>query len=139
MSKTNRNGTEGMPQRDKPEAKVQIAIIRWLRTVMPNAMIHHSVNEGNRGGRQGMLDGARKKNMGMMPGFPDLIIITQKHAQPVFCIEVKGPKGTVSSVQKQVHDMLRQRNVPVCVAKSVDDVRDFLQAEGFCFNEIIFR
>ena len=120
-----------------PERKVQISILRWLRTVMPKAMIHHSVNEGNRGGKAGMLDGARKKNMGMVPGFPDLIVLPYANIGAFF-IEVKAEKGRVSPVQKQVHDMLDNLGYKVCVAKSVDDVRAFLQAEGIGFNEVIF-
>lgn len=124
-----------MTKKSAPELKVQIAIIKWLRAVMPHAMIHHSVNEGNRSGKAGMLDGVRKKNAGMMPGFPDLIVLPYA-TTGAFFIEVKAAKGRVSPVQDEVHGMMERLGYKVCVAKSVDDVRDFMRASGIGFNEV---
>lgn len=61
--------------RQDRESAVQRAIVAYLRRVLPDAIIHHSPNEGVRGGRDGYLDGAIKKSAGQVAGFPDLIVI----------------------------------------------------------------
>jgi hypothetical protein len=71
----------------------------------------------------------------MMAGFPDLIVLPYATVGAFF-IEVKAAKGSVSPVQHQVHGMMAERGYKVCVAKSVDDVREFLKAEGIGFNEV---
>jgi len=92
-------------------------------------------NEHGKAGKSGMLAAQRQKAAGVMSGFPDLICLPYANVG-VFFIEVKSARGRVSTQQQQVHAMLRERGYPVCVAKSVDDVRDFLQAEGIGFNEV---
>jgi len=118
-----------------PEAKIQIAIIKWLRAVMPKVMIQHCKNEHYKRGTAGKIAGSMNKAAGVMSGFPDLICLTYAGA---FFLEVKTPKGRVSPVQSQVHDMLRERGFSVGVVRSIDDVRDFLKAEGIGFNEVVF-
>lgn len=118
-----------------PEHKTQVAIIKWLRAVMPKCMIQHCRNEHGKAGMGGMLAAQRQKSAGVMSGFPDLICLPGAESG-VFFLEVKAPKGSTTSTQKQVHDMLRDRGYPVAVVKSVDDVRAFLQAENIRFNEV---
>lgn len=115
-----------------PEHKIQVGIVKWLRTVMPDAMVHHSANEVKRRGKGAMLEVSSKKNAGMMPGFPDLIVLRKSGS---FFLEVKAGSST-STAQVQVHIMLRDRGYPVAVVRSVDDVRDFLLAEGIEFREV---
>lgn len=118
-----------------PEAKIQIAIIKWLRTVMPKVMIQHCKNEHYKRGKAGIIAGSRNKAAGVMSGFPDLICLTYAGA---FFLEVKTKTGRVSPVQTQVHDMLRERGFKVGVVRSVDDTRAFLQEAGIGFNEVTF-
>jgi len=120
-----------------PEHKIQVAIIKWLRAVMPVCMIAHVRNEHGKAGKSGMLAAQRQKAAGVMSGFPDLICLPYANVGAFF-IEVKSARGRVSTQQQQVHAMLRERGYPVCVARSVDDVRAFLQAEGIGFNEVHF-
>lgn len=120
----------------RPEFKVQLAILKWLRMTMPRAMIQHCVNETNKGGKAGLIRGSQSKMAGRMPGFPDLIIMPDADIGPFF-LEVKAPKGRVSESQKLVHDMLRNRGYVVGVVKSIDDVRDLLSANAIPFNEVM--
>lgn len=117
------------------EHKVQVAIIKWLRAVMPKCLVQHCRNEHGKAGHAGMLAAQRQKAAGVMSGFPDLICLPDAETG-VFFLEVKAPKGRTTSVQEQVHDMLRARGYPVAVVKSVDDVRAFLTAESIAFNEV---
>lgn len=57
-------------------------------------------------------------------GHPDIAGIFR--GGRAFYIEVKKPKGVVSQEQRAFHDMIRRYGGRVCVARSVQDVSDFL-------------
>jgi len=104
------------------EAQIHKEIVAWLRTVLPDALVHHSPNEGVRGGKAGILDGARKKAMGQVAGWPDIEVMTWANVGPMF-FEVKGPTGKASADQVAVLDRLRALGYRVAVVQSIDDVR----------------
>lgn len=59
-------------------------------------------------------------------GFPDLLAIDPKDG--VFVgIEVKTPVGTVSPVQEVVHNIIRNANGVVLVARSLEDVKQYFK------------
>jgi len=120
---------------NSPEHKVQVSIVKWLRIVMPMCMVQHSRNEVMKRGSTGMREVVKAKAGGMMPGFPDLICLPYASVGPFF-LEVKSARGSTSSTQKQVHEMLRERGYKVAVVKTIDDVRDFLKTENIGFNEV---
>lgn len=106
------------------EDHIHQSIVTYLRWALPGAIIHHSRNSGNRGGKKGIIDGVRGKRMGVHRGFPDLIVF---YNHRVMFIEVKAPRGYVSSSQKETRAHLRDHGFGhYCIAKSVDDVKDFL-------------
>ena len=109
------------------EAAIHKAVVAYLHAQLPQALIHHSPNEGNRGGAKGFRDGARNKAMGMLTGFPDLFIYTRGVGH---FMEVKGPKGTLSDRQKEVRSMLQGQGAPYAVVRSVDDARAALSEWG---------
>jgi len=111
------------------EAPIQRAIVAYLRRVLPDAIVHHSANEGVRGGRDGYLDGAIKKGMGQEPGFPDLLIIAHAHIGPMF-LEVKSATGRVSVAQAAMLEKLAALGYRVAVVRSIDDVRARLAEWG---------
>lgn len=104
------------------ETQIHRSIIAWLRAVMPDAIVHHSANEGVRGGKAGMLDGARKKGMGQVAGFPDIQVITWQHVPAMF-FEVKTPTGGVSKEQAAIIKRLSEFGYRCAVVRSIDDVR----------------
>lgn len=118
-----------------PEHKIQVSIIRWLRAVMPHALVQHSRNEHGKRGTAGMIAAQTQRAAGVMPGFPDLIVLPYANVGPFF-LEVKSKTGSVTSVQTQVHAMLRGLGYKVAVVRSIDDVRAFLTAEGIGFREV---
>jgi hypothetical protein len=113
-----------MKRRDL-EGPIQRAIIDYLRRVIPNSIVHHSANEGVRGGAAGYFDGAKRKGMGQVAGFPDIILIMPAHIGTVY-FEVKAPGGKVSAAQDECHDRLKALGYRVGVVQSIDDVRDCL-------------
>ena len=104
------------------EAGIHRSIIAWLRQVMPDAIVHHSANEGVRGGKAGMLDGARRKSMGQVAGFPDITVLTGAYVGALF-FEVKALTGKVSPDQQIILGRLDTFGHKVAVVHSIDDVR----------------
>lgn len=113
-----------MTKRVDLEGPIHRSIVSYLRAVLPaDAIIHHSPNEGNRGGRKGVIDGQHRKAMGVQPGFPDILIFVQGQG---YCLEVKSAAGRLSPIQERVRDTLLEQGIPYAVVRSVDDVRDLL-------------
>jgi hypothetical protein len=110
------------------EAQIQQAIIKYLKIALPDhALIHATLAEGVRGGRQGMIDGARRKAMGQMAGMPDILIFAYGRG---FCLEVKTKTGRLSPAQKHVHEILQRQGIPCAVVRSVDDADAFAASMG---------
>lgn len=117
------------------EGPIHRQIVSYLRHVLPpDSIIHHSRNEGNRGGIRGKLDGARGKAMGVLPGFPDLLIYTGERG---YCLEVKTPKGRLSEAQKDVKERLERQALPYAVVRSVEDTRAALAEWGVQTWEVV--
>jgi len=95
-------------------------------------IVHHSANEGVRGGKRGMIDGARRKAMGQVAGWPDITILAPSGA---FFIEVKAEGGRLSPSQKELHDRMRALGFEVGVARSIDDAREMLDEWGVCHSD----
>jgi len=124
--------------RKKPvdrEGPVQIEIVNWLRSVLPDGcLVHHVKNEIKRGGGTYAREQAKAKRMGLIPGWPDLIICTYVG---VYFLEVKSPTGKVQPHQKAVHADLRRLGLKCAVVRSVADTREFLHLWGIGFVDDI--
>ena len=110
------------------EQKIHEDIVRYLRAVLPpDHILMHARNEGNRGGRQGVIDGARGVAMAVMPGWPDLLIYVDAKG---YAIEVKKPGEYLKPIQKAVAAQLARQGIPHAVCRSVDDARALLANWG---------
>lgn len=109
------------------EAQIHRSIIAYLRSVMPDAVINHSAGEGVRGGKAGIMDGARRKAMGQTAGYPDIEVLPPAQVGPLF-FEVKKEGSYTSPTQKELHIRLHNLGYRCAVVRSIDDVRDFLRA-----------
>ena len=118
------------------EQGIQRAIVTYLRLVMPQAIVHANLSEGNRGGIKGIQDGKRKKAMGQLPGYPDIICLPWANVGPIF-LEVKTKTGRVSKVQKDMHKAMSDLGYKVAVVRNIDDVRDYMIANHIGFSEKI--
>jgi len=123
--------------RKYPEQPAQKAIVEYLERVLPHAIVHHVRNQGSKSGHLGMLEGVRMKELGLKAGFPDLVVVNWANVG-VFFIEVKPPKGgSTSPAQKALHAKFEALGYPICVARSIDDVRDYMIKNGIGFSEKI--
>lgn len=116
------------------EGPIHRTILQWLRTVLPDAIVHHSANEGVRGGFKGIRDGANKKAMGQVAGFPDLLVLPWSHIGPML-FEVKAAGNYADTAQKAIHARLEALGYRVAVVRSIDDARAALQAWGVATKE----
>lgn len=114
--------------RSSDEDDIQCAIVKYLRHVLPAGFIVQSTANKPRSAAAG----AREKSMGAVAGWPDLAVYGQAEDEnpTAWFIEVKAPAGRLSDVQHEVHDRLKLAGFRVAVARSVDDVRDLVQAWG---------
>ena len=97
----------------KTEHEIQREAVQWIRQHTP-----HLVYAIPNGGKRGRAAGARLLVEGMTPGMPDLHIPALR-----LWIEMKTPTGTVSKVQREIHERLKACGQTVAVCRSVEDVR----------------
>lgn len=101
----------------KNEEAIQIQIIEWFKLVRTSDWVYaHIPNGGNRSAREG----ARFKQLGVVAGMPDLLIIFDSKA---YFIELKTAKGKTRPVQDDCHERLQRAGARVAVCRSLDDVR----------------
>lgn len=125
-----------MAKRIDREGPVQRAIVDYLRSVMPGAIVHHCKNEINKRGKGIQIELAKAKRNGAVTGFPDLIVLPYANVGAFF-LEVKAPGNYPSDPQKDAHAALRKLGYRVAVVRSVDDVRAALVGWGVGFQEKI--
>ena len=103
------------------EDDLQNHVVKWLDLVLPEPyMIHHSPNEG----RHHVNYRHKQKLMGVLPGFPDLIIMLPK-TMPLF-IELKQPKNYPTEQQRIVGEQLIALGYEYGVCRSITEVKAFL-------------
>lgn len=116
------------------EADIQRVIVAYLRlSLAPDAIIHATLSEGVRGGRAGIIDGARRKAMGQLAGMPDILIFSGGRG---YCLEVKTATGRLSPAQKLVHEILARQGIPCAVVRNIDEVDRFLASHGLLKSQV---
>jgi hypothetical protein len=123
-------GRVGLPTKSRKaghrpaETPIHIAIVDYLRLVLPGALVFHPAN----GGKRNVREAVALKRMGVLAGVPDLVIITQEGR--LAFLEVKDAKGVMSAPQKAFGSALDAAGVPWAVVRSVDDARRVLSLWG---------
>ena len=118
-----------MTARRSDETPIHIAIVDYLRLVLPGALVIHIPNGGKRGAREA----AEFQRMGVVAGVPDIAILLG--CGGVLFIEVKAPKGKLSPEQEAFAQFCAGAHFPFGVCRSVDDARAFLSANGILTRE----
>jgi hypothetical protein len=115
---------KGAGKRRTPERSVQVAIKRYLETVIPGCEVCAIENE--RGARSSdphaaaRFQAARKAS-GTRPGCPDLVVVCPDGLK--FFVEVKAPGGVLSATQNELHARWRAMGHTVLVADSIETLR----------------
>lgn len=106
-------------RRDRPEARIQMAIVKMLEVALwPGAIVHASLNEEATDlGR--MINAA----MGAFSGFADLVVMVGRQ---VLFLEVKTARGRQSEDQLEFQRLVEAMGWPYEIVRSVDDAMDAL-------------
>lgn len=75
-------------------------------------------------GKRSIIEGARNRRRGCIPGVPDICIIWNRE---YFGIELKAPKGSTSQDQKDLHSEIRKAGGFVSISRSIEDVRALIE------------
>ena len=118
------------------EGPIQAAIVEFLRTQYPRALIFSVPNElaskagggQDRAMRQTTIRNvqSRAKAQGMLPGMSDLCVLIGGR---FFALEVKAKGNGQQPSQEAVQDIVERNGGIYAVVRSVDDVRSVLTAQ----------
>ena len=92
------------------EDDIQIYLLDLLRVNFPKAVITHIPNQVNRRGKGGMIEAGRKRKLGVLKGFPD-ILVALPEGRCVF-VEMKAPRGWARFSRACSRRMTRRRGYP---------------------------
>lgn len=106
------------------EAEFHKSVLQYLHYVLPSdVVVQHTMNEGKRGFKaQAWL-----KASGVVPGWPDIMLLAQGRA---YFLELKAPKGYLSPVQKTCHARLLRAGSPVATVRNLDELSNALKEWG---------
>ena len=109
------------------ELPVHRAVLHYLQLALPGALIHHSAqNLGVKG--EGVARAvALAKSMGMVPGFPDIMVLW---CGRFMGFEVKAEGGRTSDAQADVGALIQANGGRWGVVRSIGDVRELLADWG---------
>lgn len=103
------------------EDRLQIDCKYWFDCQYPQyrLLLHHSPNEGLL--MKHDRDGAKRKAMGMRPGFPDFIFLMPNRQYPYLAMELKSEKGRQSDHQKEYQQAVENAGGRYMVIRSLDE------------------
>lgn len=120
---------------DYAEDRLQIACKYWFDCQYPDdrLLLHHSPNEGLlfRHDR----DGAKRKAMGVRPGFPDFILLYPNREYHFLAMELKSPKGRQSEHQKEYQKEVERVGGKYVIIRSLDE---FINTVNDYFSKLNF-
>ena len=81
------------------EDKLQSECVKWFRYQYPKLkkLLFHVPN----GGSRNKIEAKKLKDMGVVPGVGDLILLISKHGFGALCIEMKTPSREQSPSQEE--------------------------------------
>ena len=102
------------------ETTIHIDILRYLRLVLPDAMVFHVPN----GGLRSKAEAGKLERMGVVAGIPDIVVWTRGGLTLAF--EVKTSRGRLSPDQRAMHEWMKLAGFKVAIVRSIDDTREAL-------------
>ena len=127
-AKRSENSVSHIDAQDRPdfnaEARIQAAVIDWIRLAAPGVLAFAIPN----GGLRSRTEGARLKWTGVLAGVPDLALVAS--GGRVFFVECKTDRGVLSSDQRRIHDQLVALGTPCAIVRGIDDARLAFKAWG---------
>jgi hypothetical protein len=102
------------------ERQLHASIVQWAGYALPRVIVHHSLNEGRRGGD------ARKwlKESGAQTGWPDLEVL---YCGCVLFLELKVGNRSLTPAQDYCHNRLRLSGFRVILCRSFEEAQAEIQ------------
>lgn len=107
--------------KQQPERNLHTAVAAYLTRSLPADALWFPVPSASR--RNPRQAGVMRRAGELMPGIPDIILVYKGR---IIGLELKAPKGRLSPEQKVFHERLTLSGAVVFVARSLNDVHDFL-------------
>jgi hypothetical protein len=111
------------------EARIQAAVIEWIRWCAPQTVVFAIPN----GGLRGKAEAARLRWTGVLAGVPDLAVLAPRGR--AFFLEVKTPDGRLSLDQREMFDRLVALGHDAAIVRCVEDVRAAFSVWGIATRE----
>ena len=112
-------------RRRRIEENIQVAFVAWFRYQYPRYA--KLLTLGSFGENIGEKRMARLKQMGLTPGYPDIMLNVCKPYDGFWkgglFIEMKTKEGRVSDTQKEIHELLSRQYV-VKTARSFEEAQE---------------
>ena len=108
-------------KRAQPEAQLHKAVAAYLRLALKPPTIWTTIGHG--GG--GKVRGAQLKAMGVMPGWPDILIMSpgpMVEGTLLIGIELKAAKGRASDAQIDMQARFRNNGATYEICRSLNEV-----------------
>jgi hypothetical protein len=108
-----------------PEDELHLAVYQAMRVLLPAEAVFNTFELRN---AASAAEGARRKRLGALPGFPDCAIFYRGR---LVLIELKRERhGVLSPAQKALHPRLAAAGFPVRICNSVVQALDAVRAAG---------
>ncbi len=113
-----------MAERVRTEHREQVVLVGMVRNFYPQALLAAVPNGGARDARVG----ANLKAEGVLPGFPDLVLMEPRGGYHGAVIEMKRTKGgRVSVKQQKVLRGLEERGYKIIIGRGADEAFEMVE------------
>ena len=104
------------------ESRLQATCFAWFWNTFPEyrGLMFHVPSEGN---RNSVIDGGRRKAMGIVAGVSDLIFMLARHGDHGLCIEMKTETGKQSDKQKEWERKVTEQGYDYKIARSLSEFK----------------
>ena len=104
------------------ESRLQSECFAWFWNTYPEyrGLMFHVPSEGN---RNSVIDGGRRKAMGIVAGVADLIFMLPRHECHGLCIEMKTEIGKQSDKQKEWERKVTEQGYHYQVIRSLSEFK----------------
>jgi hypothetical protein len=107
---------------ERPADALRRAVLAYLSEALPPSAFFCVFPPGTRS----LFHGLKMRELGVRPGFPNLLVL---HDGRAFCIELRSDAGPLEPSERDCYAALQDARVPIFVARSLSDVQHFLSVE----------
>lgn len=108
------------------EHRIQCACVRWFRYSYPT--IRNLLFAVPNGGRRDATTAVKLKAEGVVAGVADLILLIPRGEYGALLIEMKTPKGSQSTAQKEWQKLAEAQGYRYIICRSLDDFMTKVEA-----------